>query len=846
MLDPRLSNLLQILVSAFLAYMCNHAKRYRSTIREISPWLYPLPRAVCKILYTLCKIRGEKVICQFMANEPKYLEPMLNAFGAWKKPFENRADGPSFDYGPMVWEERYIMLLWLSHLMLTPFDLSSISSTTIIEADEAALQVSLPQNAPTIAKRVIALSLKYIGSASKEREAAHFLLVRLVLRPDMLALDLPSSLIRWALLSLDFQPSDAPPKTIYAHIGVLSFLSGVVTSARKETIGPFLGKIFQIVQRITSAQSQSSNMINSSALARKSIIKILRAITISTISFDPANTISKFPDLPSDVLEEVIEHLLNSLADKDTPVRYAASKALSVVVVRLESAMAAEVVDAIVGSLEENMLWEDISTGQVLANGAAQQSILGPLKRNVTAVDALRWHGLILTLSHLLYRRSPPPEQLPSILNALILALRFEQRSSVGGSIGTNVRDAACFGIWALARRYNSEELCMIDASMVEAANSHEHLTTVLQALANEIIVAATLDLSGNIRRGASAALQELIGRHPDVIVEGISLVQVVDYHAVALRSRAVQEVAIDASILDPLYWESILDGVLKWRGLGSPDAPTRRLSALAIGSLAVCRGTGNIPVALAKVCDILRRTPMRQVEERHGLLLALAAIIREALLEKKSLEVRALTSIVALWKLFDPQSPLFKDGQALLGTKPDLIAEASCAFLSVLARFSGSNLTDMPQLSSPYPTSTEISRCTDILNLCLNRAEDIVVTMSANAADNLFSLLNDSEREILVHEWVGILGRDNSNKSRGGAKAFGVIAALGLVFHHFLADDPDILTEIQQTVVNSLLSQTGPGVEIESRVAAIRSLASGILRGNGTNKEACLQEFTN
>lgn len=96
--------------------------------------------------------------------------------------------------------------------------------------------------------------------------------------------------------------------------------------------------------------------------------------------------------------------------------------------------------------------------------------------------------------------------------------------------------------------------------------------SSVLQVLATELVISASLDPAGNIRRGSSAALQELIGRHPNTIAEGISVVQAVDYHAVALRSRAIMEVAFQASKLAKPYMVGILDALLGWRGVGDAD----------------------------------------------------------------------------------------------------------------------------------------------------------------------------------------------------------------------------------------------------------------------------------
>jgi hypothetical protein len=96
--------------------------------------------------------------------------------------------------------------------------------------------------------------------------------------------------------------------------------------------------------------------------------------------------------------------------------------------------------------------------------------------------------------------------------------------------------------------------------------------SSVLQVLATELVVSASLDPAGNIRRGSSAALQELIGRHPNTIAEGIRVVQVVDYHAVALRSRAIMEVAFQSAMLSKSYMDGILDALLGWRGIGDAD----------------------------------------------------------------------------------------------------------------------------------------------------------------------------------------------------------------------------------------------------------------------------------
>ncbi|KAK4936913.1 hypothetical protein LTR66_015272, partial [Elasticomyces elasticus] len=100
----------------------------------------------------------------------------------------------------MIWEERYIMLLWLSHLMLAPFDLATISLVDS-EAEDISLdlmQLELPSVAHTLLKR----AFHHLLVPSKDREAASMLIVRLSLRGDMQKLSLPQALVSWTINEL--------------------------------------------------------------------------------------------------------------------------------------------------------------------------------------------------------------------------------------------------------------------------------------------------------------------------------------------------------------------------------------------------------------------------------------------------------------------------------------------------------------------------------------------------------------------------------------------------------------------------------------------------------------------
>ena len=195
----------------------------------------PLPRAICKLLYVLCKVRGYKIISQLLSKEPQHLDRMLHAFQAWSHAIGDQAYSDEPLHGQMTWEERYVMLLWISHLLLVPFDLASMSSRSY---DTSIANIQLPVECPSIARDLVSVSIGYLGSPSKEREAAKVLLVRLAFRTDMAKIELHRLLLDWALARLKANDNPTTVQSDYTFLGLLSFLAGFVSTANTQVIDP--------------------------------------------------------------------------------------------------------------------------------------------------------------------------------------------------------------------------------------------------------------------------------------------------------------------------------------------------------------------------------------------------------------------------------------------------------------------------------------------------------------------------------------------------------------------------------------------------------------------------------
>ena len=739
-----------------------------------------------------CKVRGEKVVKSFLNNEPRYLELILHELEA------SLAEGHQQLFPR--WNERYILLLWLSHLMLAPFPLESMSALQPSVEISTQLEIVLPPQVPGLALRVLVASVVGLKSASKERSAAAHLLVRLCIRPDMQKLGLLDALIKWALSRISIASDDQAD--IHQSLGLLSFLSGLVASASNEEIGPFLAAIYSSCQKIID--QEHLNYIKSSAVARKLIIKILRNVVLHCLQASTAPTMLD----TTTIVEEVVAFLLEALADADTPVRYGASKALSIITLKLDPEMAEEIVEAILASLLENVYWQGST-------------------RNLNSVNPLQWHGLTLTLSQLLYRKTISVNNLPAILNALLLSLGFEQRSPTGGSIGTNVRDAACFGIWALSRRYSTANLLAVDTSSIRATE-HRRALSVPQVLAIELVIAACLDPIGNIRRGSSAALQELIGRHPDTIEEGIPLVQIVDFNAVGLRRRAICNVAVEASALCPIYWEAIFENMLEWRGTGSLDSDSRLSAAKAVGLLAKPQSPSTIRKMSDQVCVRLGTLRPREIEERQGLVSALAALADTAalLIDLGKIEV-AQQPLLHLWQLFDKELKLEDKMITSRPLRPEFTASSMCNFLGAMAALTNRLPKEMAPLDV---TREEVIR---MLDLCLTRYEESVLEAIKRAAPAIIELLSrekDFDTSNVVSTWLSKL---ENEASYDGLRCSGHAVALGASFGASdLLQNKTTVAALRRRIVKVLTFRCTSGVAIKARTVALHAL--GVLLKNG------------
>ena len=134
-------------------------------------------KPICIIIYTLVTVCGYKAVTKFFPHQVSDLElavSLLERCHVANSVTSLRQEST----GEM--EAKCVMLLWLSILVLVPFDISSVDSSIVYSNN---LREDEP---PPLVLRILGFSKDYLSNAGPMRTIAGLLLSRLLTRPDML------------------------------------------------------------------------------------------------------------------------------------------------------------------------------------------------------------------------------------------------------------------------------------------------------------------------------------------------------------------------------------------------------------------------------------------------------------------------------------------------------------------------------------------------------------------------------------------------------------------------------------------------------------------------------------
>uniref|UniRef100_A0A7N6B8D7 Tubulin-specific chaperone D n=1 Tax=Anabas testudineus TaxID=64144 RepID=A0A7N6B8D7_ANATE len=522
----------------------------------------------------ICCVRGHKIFLQLLPHEVADVQPVLDLL--------SRQDPKDSE----TWETRYMLLLWLSMTCLIPFDLSRLDGN--LESDG-----SKPRE--PIMDRILEIAKSYLVVSDTPRDAASVLVSKFMTRPDVKQKRL-GDFLDWSLTTIS-QTNVQSMRDIMVLDGALQSLAKLFKHGKRNDLLQYAPTILQCLEKKHLFES-------SQAMLRKLGVKLIQRLGLTflkprlaswryqrgsrslaanlSMSQPTTATDAVTPeaetqeqeedyDIPEEV-ETVIEYLLVGLKDKETIVRWSAAKGIGRVTGRLPKELADDVVESVM----------DCFSFQETDNA---------------------WHGGCLALAELGRRGLLLPSRLPDVVPLIIKSLTYEEKRGAC-SVGSNVRDAACYVCWSFARAYEPKEL-----------------EPFVSQIASALLITAVFDRNVNCRRAASAAFQENVGRQ-GTFPHGIDILTAADYYAVGNLNNCYLNISVYIASF-PEYTKAIIDHLVVMK-INHWDGVIRELATKALHNM-----TPQAPdyMATTVLPQLLPVAVGMDLHGRHGAILACAEI---------------------------------------------------------------------------------------------------------------------------------------------------------------------------------------------------------------------------
>ncbi|GAA5904049.1 hypothetical protein JCM5296_002517 [Sporobolomyces johnsonii] len=592
LLDPSLEALVSPLLDAL-----------RQNVRRPKPRLATARmQRLARLIYFLTKVRGAKTIVRFFPHEVTDLVLLVRLLSpSSSSPSSSASPSATAEIASSSWELRYVLLLWLSVAVRLPFDLARLDPGTGAAVEE--------------------VGMRYLGTASKEREGATEVLARFYARQDAPL----GSLLKACEENL------AKPETVSIASGLVQTLCEVVKTASPATLNIHWPQLYQLLACLPPGAG--------GPLLAKYRVKLAGRLALMRLTTTEG-------DVPQEV-EVVLGELLEGLSHTDTIVRWSAAKYIARITSLLPVSFASEIVDAVLGIFEEGLGDSD----------RAEHGLQGAC----FAFGELGRRGKIRE-----------EEQVDRLLKGVMQALLLDHRRNMQ-TIGSSVRDSAAYVVWSLARTLSPSQ-----------ARSYA------RQLAERLVCVALFDREVAIRRAASAAFQEGVGRW-GVFPHGIDVLRKIDFFTVSVRHRAFLEAAPSVA-QHPEYRPPIINHLIS-TGIAHYDPDIRTLSAKALGKVVSL----DAEQASGLVEEQIKKLATNDMAKLHGTLLSLAALADSTanLPAEPREELRAKIFSATCSLLASPSSRQLRTSHAVLFAALSSIASS--------APFSSPSASSAAQLSSNW-----------------------------------------------------------------------------------------------------------------------------------------------
>lgn len=588
----------------------------------------PNLKRLLSAIYSISKVRGRKHILKFLAHDACDVEPILHALRLMEEyPEETGLNIQCFN-----WESIYTLLVWIGMLSLVPFDLNTIDSSSQIAMEKGSSGTidgsSALEKSPTLISSMLMTTKKHLTDSGPTREAAASSLSSLLSRPDLEDSELQDFVIFSSNVLkqyLDFQDSPGSKEktmSIFLVMGIVQTLAAIFkTGSRSNLMERHLRCVEMLWEQailVADRAAPKKGLGGGAPLLRKLLAKLFARVGCSylppkvaewryqrgrrsllenlgsggdsNVASDHLNNVQmqeggKGCDMDHghntdlfrvpDQVEDSMAQLVHSLTDPATTVRWSAAKGIGRVTERLPAVCADDVLDAIIELTLDN--------------------------ENDNA-----WHGACLSLAELARRGLLLPKRLGEVVPIVVRAIHYDVPRGQN-SVGSHVRDAACYTCWAFARAY---------APVI--------LESYVPELSKAIVLASVFDREINCRRAASAAFQECVGRQgADNFKHGISILTAADYFTLGNRTDAYTSVAFYIAGFEE-YRQSIIDYLYEDK-LFHWDQEIRNLVSISLRGLTKLDSMYFIDTVLP---FLVQHATHENLFVRHGAVIGAAEII--------------------------------------------------------------------------------------------------------------------------------------------------------------------------------------------------------------------------
>jgi hypothetical protein len=483
-----------------------------------------------------------------------------------------------------------------------------------------------------LVSNIIAICSKYLKDSGSTRDAAAYCLSSLLSRPDTEGIILSNflqskcSMINdWAISGLN---SSVEMTTNYFEIvGSMQSIVQIFKRGDRNRLLAVASEMLQVCRNLAAVEKLPT-------IVRKLLSKLIQRVGITFLpprvlkwryqrgnrslldnlkpslecnrqvandgseeqAIDVDDDDDDIGDLYCNEIEEIIGLLLEFLRDRDTVVRWSAAKGIGRISMHLSKSDANDVLSGVIDVFDD---YEDDSS----------------------------WQGGCLAIAELVRRGLLLPHRLgedvvPIVQRALNYDLFRGQHS-----VGSHVRDAACYVCWSFARAYSAHVMAPYMNILIPA-----------------VLTVTVFDREINCRRAAAAAFQETVGRQGHELSKisnktvisvmssgnrflrnyGIDVIQIADYFSLSNRGHAYLHISSRIGILDRTLLLAFIDH-LRYYKLSHWDEEIRLLASSALSNLLLI---ADCEVQISVLGSLIEDCLSSSLATRHGCLTATAEIL--------------------------------------------------------------------------------------------------------------------------------------------------------------------------------------------------------------------------